>query len=79
MQSTHGIVTSTHLEAPHYSSPTLTYTRLMKSSTRLHPDRQPYTTQRIVNDIEGTAIRREWKAADHATDIHMDTLRKVGK
>lgn len=58
MQSTHGILTSTHLEAPHYNSPTLTYTRLMKSSTRLHPVREQYVTQRMVNQLEGARLRR---------------------
>lgn len=79
MQTTHGILTPTHLEAPHYSSPTLTYTRLMQSSTRLLPERQPYLTQRTVNDLEGASIRKEWRAAEHATSTYMDTLRKVGK
>lgn len=49
MQTSHGILTSTHLQAPHFSSPSLTYTKLMKSSTRLHPDREQYVTYRTVN------------------------------
>jgi hypothetical protein len=51
----------------------------MKSSTRLHPDRHPYTTQRTLNDLQGAAIRREWQAGDHATDVHMQTLQRVGR
>jgi hypothetical protein len=51
MEIGRGILNSTHLEAPHYSSPQETYNRLMKSSTRLYPDREPYVTQRMVNDI----------------------------
>jgi hypothetical protein len=39
MEKGYGIYNSTHLEAPYYASPLETYTRLMKSSTRLYPDR----------------------------------------
>lgn len=58
MQTTHGIYTSTHLTAPHYSSPGVTYTKLMQSSTRILPERQTYMTQRITNNIEGSAMRK---------------------
>ena len=40
-----------HLESAHYSSPIDTYTRLMKSSTRLFPSREPYVTHRMVNEV----------------------------
>jgi hypothetical protein len=79
MQTTHGILSSTHLEAPHYSSPGLTYTRLMQSSTRLHPERQPYITQRMVNQVEGASLRRELQAGEHAMDVHMGLLQRVGR
>jgi hypothetical protein len=53
------ISTPTNLQTAHYSSPIATYTKLMKSSTRLHPLRQPYVPMRIVNDVYGKAINRE--------------------
>jgi hypothetical protein len=53
------ISTAVHLQPSHYSSPAVTYTRLMKSSTRLHPLRQPYVPLRMVNDVYGKAINRE--------------------
>jgi len=37
MNTSHGIVGSTNLQAPHYNSPSVTYTKLMMSSTRLYP------------------------------------------
>ncbi len=58
MQTSHGIIGATHLEAPHYSSPALTYTRLMKSSTRLVPEREAYVPRRMVNEVEGQGMRR---------------------
>jgi len=39
MEKGSGIYNPTHLEAPYYSIPGETYTRLMKSSTRLYPNR----------------------------------------
>jgi len=51
MQTTYGIMTSTHLTSPHYSSPAVTYTKLMQSSTKIMPERSPYMTQRITNNI----------------------------
>ena len=53
------ISTAVHLQTAHYSSPCTTYTRLMKSSTRLHPLRQPYVPLRMVNEVYGKAINRE--------------------
>ena len=53
------ITTPVYLQSGHYSSPAVTYTRLMKSSTRLHPLRQPYVTMRMVNDVYGKMINRE--------------------
>lgn len=39
MEIGRGIYNTTHLESPHYASPQETYNRLMKSSTRLYPER----------------------------------------
>ena len=74
-----GIYSPTHLEAPHYSCPASTYTRLMKSSTRLHPERDTYLTHRTINDLEGSSMRKEWQTADQSVKQHMSTKTAVGK
>jgi hypothetical protein len=53
------ITNSVRLQSGHYSSPEATYTRLMKSSTRLNPLRQPYVPMRMVNEVYGKMINRE--------------------
>ena len=53
------VQTPTNLETAHYSAPLVTYNRLMKSSTRLHPLRQPYVPMRMVNEVYGKMINRE--------------------
>ncbi len=79
MESTHGIVGQTHLEAPHFNAPALTYSRLMQSSTRLHPLRQPYFTRRTVNQIEGKAIRKEWSDMDRSMQQYLAVTGGVGR
>ena len=51
-----------HLPPTHFSSPTQTYTTLMQTSTRLNPDRIPYVTHRMINDVAGISMKREWEA-----------------
>lgn len=79
MEIGRGILNPTHLEAPQYSSPQETYNRLMKSSTRLYPDRDPYVTQRMVNDIEGARMRKEWKTMNNSLKQFTQTSYTVGK
>lgn len=51
-------LTPVHLQTAHYSAPEVTYDRLMKSSTRLNPGRQSYTSTRMVNEVYGKQINR---------------------
>ena len=74
----HGMYDPTRLESPHFHAPLDTYTRLMKSSTRLHPDRQQYVTERMVNSIEGASMRKEWSGMDKSMKQYMDTYTSVG-
>jgi hypothetical protein len=43
------IYSTAHLQAAHYASGDVTYTKLMKSSTQLYPFRQQYVPLRMVN------------------------------
>lgn len=79
MEKGSGIYNATHLESPYYAIPTETYTRLMKSSTRLYPSREPYVTHRMINEVEGANMRKEWSNVDSSLRQHMNTKAAVGK
>ena len=79
MEVGHGIYNSVHLESPYYSTPASTYTKLMKSSTRLYPDREPYVTQRMVNEVEGARMRREWAGMEQSLRQFQHSHAQVSK
>ena len=55
------------------------YTQSVKNSTRLYPNRQPYVTHRMINDVTGKNIRRDWNDLNDEIKQHMKTKVDVGK
>ena len=51
----------------------------MKTSSRLYPSRQPYVTHRMINDVTGKNIRKDWNDVDSEIKQHMKTKVDVGK
>ena len=79
METSQGIFSTAGLEAPRLSSAIDTYTRLMMSSTRLYPHRKPYVTHRMINEVEGDRMRKEWSGMDSSMKQHMQIKAKSAK
>ena len=54
-------ITEAKLAQGYQASHQYTYEKLMDSTSQLHPFRKPYTTMRMVNNVEGIRMRREWQ------------------
>lgn len=71
MEKGRGILNVIHLESVNTTSFPEFYTQSMKTASRLYPNREPYVTHRMVNEVAGKSVRREWNQVDCEMKQHM--------
>ena len=79
MEKGRGILNVIHLESANTTSFPEFYTQSMKTASRLYPNREPYITHRMVNEVAGKSIRREWNQLDGEMRQHMKVKGEVGR